>query len=107
MSEATSFFDRVYEVVQAVPAGRVASYGAVARAISGSSSGARTVGWALNALTPDREDCVPWWRIINAQGRISNTGRANAAVEQRARLESEGVVFGPDDRVDMERFAWP
>jgi methylated-DNA-protein-cysteine methyltransferase-like protein len=107
MSEEAPFFDRVYEVVQAIPAGRVASYGAVSRAISGRSSGARTVGWALNALRPDREDRVPWWRVINAQGRISNTGWSDAAEEQRARLEAEGIQFGPDGRVDMDCFGWP
>lgn len=106
-ADELSFFDRVYTVVLAIPPGRVASYGAVSRELTGRSAAARTVGWALNGLPESRLDEVPWWRVINARGRISNSSRPGVAAEQRSRLEAEGVVFGPEGRVDMARFGWP
>ena len=42
------FFQRVYDVVRRIPYGRVTTYGLIAKYL-GSSSSARTVGWALNA----------------------------------------------------------
>ncbi len=46
---------------------------------------------------------MPWWRVINAAGRISN--EFNAAL-QRELLEAEGVQFDERGYVDLERFLW-
>jgi len=64
------FFERVYEAVRAIPRGRVATYGQVARLV-GVPRGARAVGWALRALDPRRARAVPWHRVVGAGGRIS------------------------------------
>jgi methylated-DNA-protein-cysteine methyltransferase-like protein len=96
------FFEQVHALVRCIPAGRVASYGQIARLLD-QPHAARTVGWALQGV-PEGSD-VPWQRVINAAGRISIPDPEGAA-EQRRLLEAEGVVFGPDDRVDMERFGW-
>lgn len=101
------FFERVYTWVEGVPRGRVTTYGAVARALSGGSGAARSVGWALHGLPADRVDRVPWWRVVNAQGRISTSCSIHSAEEQRARLEAEGVAFDASGRIDLERFGWP
>jgi methylated-DNA-protein-cysteine methyltransferase-like protein len=93
-------------VVRCVPAGRVTTYGDVSRALYGHSGAARTVGWALHALSPAEAEVVPWWRVVNARGRISTSCMEHDAGLQRAILESEGVTFGPDDRIDLERFGW-
>ncbi len=94
-------FADVYRVVRLIPKGMVMSYSGVARQC-GRPRSARYVGFALHALlrSPAR-DRVPWWRVINAQGRISNL---YAPEEQRRRLEAEGVVIGDDLRVDMRLF---
>lgn len=97
------FFDKVYRLVSLVPTGRVVSYGQVA-AWLGEPRAARTVGWALHGL-PSGSD-VPWHRVINGQGQISNTRYSDGAVRQRDLLEAEGVVFGADDRADMAIFRW-
>src|SRR5205823_9073725 len=62
------FYHSIYKVVRHIPKGRIATYGLVAR-LAGRPGAARTVGWALSAL-PDDSD-VPWWRVLNAAGRIS------------------------------------
>ena len=98
----SGFHARVYEVVRNVPSGWVVTYGDVATVL-GSPRVARHVGWALSALQdPD----VPWHRVINAKGTISGRGDTGRAVEQRYRLESEGVVFDERGRVDFKRFRW-
>lgn len=91
-------FADVYRVVKLIPRGMVMSYGGVARQC-GSPRSARYVGFALHALPPHTR--VPWWRVINAQGRISNQ---YAPYEQKVRLEMEGVMVGDDLRVDMRLF---
>jgi methylated-DNA-protein-cysteine methyltransferase-like protein len=96
-------WERVYAVVRRVPAGRVATYGQVAR-LAGLGPNARLVGYALHAL-PER--ClVPWHRVINARGEISLTPMGGADVTQRLRLEREGVCFDGRGRVDLSNFGW-
>ena len=53
------FFERVYELVRAIPRGRVATYGQLARLL-GLPRGARAVGWALRGLPRRQERSVPW-----------------------------------------------
>lgn len=96
------FFEQVYALVRCIPPGRVASYGQIARLLA-QPHAARTVGWALRGLAEGSD--VPWQRVINAAGRISLSDPQGAAM-QRRRLEAEGVLFGPDDRVDLDRFGW-
>jgi methylated-DNA-protein-cysteine methyltransferase related protein len=89
-------------VVAAIPAGRVASYGQVA-ALAGLPGRARLVGRVLShAPEPGPEATLPWQRVVNARGEISLTGAA--ALEQRSRLEAEGIVFTPAGRIDLRRF---
>jgi methylated-DNA-protein-cysteine methyltransferase-like protein len=64
---------------------------------------ARLVGYALHALRRSAGDDVPWWRVINAVGRISN---AYEPVLQRELLEAEGVEVDANERVDLTRFLW-
>lgn len=96
-----NFFQKVYEAVKTIPRGKVCSYGQVAL-MTGHPGAARQVGWALSSL-PTKND-VPWHRVINAQGRVSLKGRGEIADVQKLILESEGVVFDINDKVDMEEF---
>ena len=97
------FYHRIYRIVRHIPKGRVATYGIVAR-LAGRPGAARTVGWALSALPEDSD--VPWWRVINAAGRISLAGE-HSAVLQRALLLREGVRFAPGGAVNLGSFGWP
>lgn len=100
-----SFFERVYVVVSRIPRGKVASYGQIA-AMLGHPRAARTVGWALNALTSTTAEEVPWQRVINSAGRISISRADMDAALQRALLEEEGIAFDERGDVDMRRFGW-
>lgn len=100
-----SFYEAVYRVVQEVPAGKVATYGQIA-AILGSPRAARAVGYALAALTEARSHVVPWQRIINREGSISTRGDIIRGEVQRKLLESEGIVFQADGRIDLTQYLW-
>lgn len=107
MSESPpSFFARAIEMIKQIPYGEVTTYGQIAVLISGSVRGARAVGYALAALSDEEAKVVPWWRVINAYGRISNSNSRLHATRQRELLEEEGVIFGEDDRVDLARYGW-
>jgi len=91
-------------VVARIPPGRVASYGQVAT-LAGLPGHARLVGYALHGLPS--ESALPWHRVVNAQGRISQRSEPGpAAGLQRHLLEEEGVQFDERDRIDLRRYGW-
>jgi methylated-DNA-protein-cysteine methyltransferase-like protein len=96
------YYDDVYTLVKRIPPGNVSTYGRIAQ-LTPVPRGARGVGWALAGLSPDQAHMVPWWRVINAAGRISNDH--NAAL-QRELLEAEGIVFDERGYVDLGRYLW-
>lgn len=101
-----SLYPRYYDVVRRIPAGRVATYGTIAR-VAGRPGAARQVGYALAALGEGHDD-VPWHRVINARGRISDRGDPSGSARvQRILLEDEGVVFDARGRIDLAAFGWP
>jgi methylated-DNA-protein-cysteine methyltransferase-like protein len=74
-------YQRIYAVVAQVPRGRVATYGQIAR-MADMPRHARLVGYALHALLANNK--LPWHRIVNAQGQISQRGDGGvAAATQR------------------------
>jgi methylated-DNA-protein-cysteine methyltransferase related protein len=93
-------FNEIYRVVRLIPKGRVMSYSGVARQC-GYPRAARQVGYAMFGLPHALSGKVPWWRVINAQGRISN---AYGPEEQRRRLADEGVAVSDAMRVDMRKY---
>lgn len=82
-------FKRVYEATRLVPRGTVTSYGDIAKRAGLSRGAARVVGWALKAL-PEHTD-VPWQRVVNRAGFLTIINPRLDALEQRHRLEAEGV----------------
>jgi len=94
---------RIWQVVAAIPEGKVATYGAVAQK-AGLTRAARRVGRALRGLPPETR--IPWHRVINARGRISLPTGSTAHNTQRQRLEAEGVCFRSNGSIDLTRFGW-
>src|ERR1700752_5191129 len=88
---------RIERAIRAIPRGKVSTYGAVARA-AGFPGAARQV-----AATLRRGFGLPWQRVLGAGGAIKLTG--DSAMEQRLRLEAEGVRFR-GRRVDMKVCEW-
>jgi alkylated DNA nucleotide flippase Atl1 len=88
---------RIEAVIRAIPKGRVSTYGGVARA-AGFPGAARLVARVLN-----RGFGLPWQRVLGAGGEIKLRG--DSAIEQRLRLEAEGVRFR-GRKVDMKAHEW-
>ena len=99
--QATSLSAQVYALVCACPAGRVTTYGALAKAV-GYPRGARMVGWIMNE-TPEG---VPAQRVINSKGELSGSWAFGSPDLMRQLLENEGIVFSADGRVDLKRYGW-
>ena len=66
----------------------------------------RWVGNAMNAVSGSESTATPWQRVINSKGTISLPEGSRAAIEQRARLEQEGVAFNEAGRVDFNIVGW-
>ena len=95
-------YTKYYAVIRAIPEGRVMTYGDVAT-VAGHPRWARRVGYALSSLN---DKTVPWWRVINAQGRISlGKGRGHEAADlQRHLLEAEGVYIDLMGAIDLQDY---
>lgn len=93
--------DLIYEilsVVEEIPAGKVASYGQIARLI----------GWDKNSRLVEKVLSMaefygkyPCHRVVNHAGRTAPGWR-----EQRELLKDEGVEFKANGCVDMKRHQW-
>lgn len=88
----------ILSVVEEIPAGKVATYGQIARLI-GREKNARLVGRVLS--NAECYGTYPCHRVVNHAGRT-----APGWTEQRLLLEAEGVAFREDGLVDMKRFLW-
>lgn len=94
----TPFNEQVYSIVEKIPCGMVVSYAQIAWML-GRPRGARLVGWAMRNC-PEH---LPWQRVVKADGTIADGGHPEI---RRALLETEGVPFLPDGRVDMKSCLW-
>lgn len=93
-----TFQQDVYSVVDAIPLGRVVTYGQIA-GLLGKPQCSRMVGQAMHNVP--RELHLPCHRVVNSQGRL-----APCWVEQRTLLEAEGVKFRRNGCVDMKVSRW-
>ena len=98
----TDLQEIIWQVVAAIPLGKVASYGQVAK-IAGFPSHARFVGYTLRNLP--KGTTLPWYRVVNAQGKIAFPKDSEAYKRQRALLEAEGVVF-VNGKISFSSFGW-
>lgn len=97
-----SYRERVYEIVRAIPRGRVMTYGQIAELL-GQGYTPRTVGYVMHAADTEK---IPWQRVINSQGACS-TGKMTLPVNlQQKILEDEGVNFNEKGRCDLKNYLW-
>jgi len=92
---------RVYALVRACPAGRVTTYGWLAKTV-GYPRGARMAGWFMN----ESPEGVPAQRVINSKGELSGSWAFGSHDLMRQLLEAEGIMFSADGRVDLKRYGW-
>jgi methylated-DNA-protein-cysteine methyltransferase-like protein len=95
--QSSSMRLKIEQVIRAIPRGKVSTYGVVAK-LAGFPGAARMVARILR-----RGFGLPWQRVLGAGGAIKLTG--DSAIEQRLRLEAEGVRFR-GRKVDMRACEW-
>jgi methylated-DNA-protein-cysteine methyltransferase related protein len=94
---------RIIAAIKRIPRGKVCTYGGVAD-VAGLPRRARLVGTVLRQTPASRG--VPWFRVINASGRISFPVGSDGYARQRKQLESEGIDL-VGGRVNLDRYGWP
>ena len=90
------------EIVRRIPAGKVATYGQIAR-LAGMPRCARMVGYALADC---RDPGLPCHRVVGRDGHLSDAFQPLGKDSHRMLLEMEGVPFRPDGTVDLEKCLW-
>ena len=95
-------FEKIYEVVKSIPKGKVATYGQVAL-LAGNPRWARVVGYALH-VNPD-PGTIPCHRVVNREGKVAPGFAFGGEDVQRKLLESEGIVFEPNGRINLEKYS--
>jgi methylated-DNA-protein-cysteine methyltransferase related protein len=93
---------QIWKTVQAVPFGKVASYGQIAD-LAGLPGRARLVGKSLG-LAPHSMQ-LPWYRILRSSGQLAFEKGSAQAEKQKGLLQQEEVVVF-NNRVKLKDFGW-
>ena len=89
---------RILSLVGEVPAGKVVTYGQIAKLI-GEENHSRLVGKVLSNASCYGD--FPCHRVVNHNGRL-----APGFERQEALLKSEGVTFRDNGHVDLKKHQW-
>ena len=101
-----SHYVQIWKTVQLIPHGKVACYGQIAD-LAGLPGRARLVGKALGKVPESgwQKKEVPWYRVINSQGKISFPVGSEFFEKQKQLLQDEQVVVN-GVRVKLNDFQW-
>ncbi|MFW5755255.1 MAG: MGMT family protein [Tangfeifania sp.] len=100
----SDFFEKVYEVVKLIPAGRVTSYGAIAKYL-GAAGSARMVGWAMNA-SHSHAEFVPAHRVVNRNGLLTGKHHFDTPDAMEELLENEGLKVKNNKIINFKDRFW-
>jgi methylated-DNA-[protein]-cysteine S-methyltransferase len=95
-----NFSDSVYEMTSLIPMGKVATYGAIAKAI-GFPGAAQAVGQALGANR--NPIVVPCHRVVRADGRLGGYSGGEGPATKAKLLAREGVPVSAG-RINLSRY---
>lgn len=98
-----NYFDLVFQVVKLIPEGKVTSYGAIANYL-GLKSGARMVGYAMNASHSQAN--IPAHRVVNRNGLLTGKHHFGNADEMERLLKLEGINVTDDKIQNFENHFW-
>ncbi|MFI8355437.1 MGMT family protein [Streptomyces cyaneofuscatus] len=103
-AELPEYAERVLDVADLIPAGRVMTYGDVAEWLG--DGGPRQVGRAMALYG----SAVPWWRVVRADGALLPGHELRALDHYRAEgtplRETSRQADGHLPRLDMRRARW-
>lgn len=114
---STDHTERILTLIRQIPAGKVATYGQIAK-LAGIPRNARQVGAVLRNL---HDNSVPWFRVVNSKGQISGRKKSEFTVHDTAKLESEAsdcesiqrqaleeenIVFDSRGSIPLDIYGW-
>jgi O-6-methylguanine DNA methyltransferase len=98
----SGFTSRVQSVVAAIPKGKVATYGQVAK-LAGAPGAARAVGMCMRHNKDTK--AVPCHRVVGSTGKLTGYAYGDGLATKKKMLEKEGVKF-KNDSVDLSVSGW-
>ena len=103
VAKISDFTKKVMEQIRQIPEGKIATYKQIA-GLAGKPQGSRGVAWILHSCSTLYK--LPWHRVLNSKGSISFDKNSRNYRQQKKRLESEGVVFSAEGRLNLLKFQW-
>ncbi len=104
MEELPEYAERVLEVAEQIPPGRVMTYGDVAEWLG--EGGPRQVGRVMSLYG----GAVPWWRVVRSDGTLLPGHELRALTQYRTEgtplREAPRSAEGHVPRLDMRRARW-
>lgn len=97
-----SLREEIWQWVAAIPPGRVATYGQIAR-LCGFPRHARYVGTTLKHLP--KGTTLPWFRVLRGTGELAFAPGGAAWKRQKALLEAQGVLMR-GMKVPLKSYQW-
>lgn len=86
--------DELFEIVRCIPMGAAVGYGVIGRLLIPPVSGLIAGKWMFQCPAGSE---IPWWRVVGGDGSLKIAKVSpELALEQRKRLEREGVEFEGD-----------
>jgi methylated-DNA-protein-cysteine methyltransferase-like protein len=102
LSQTQKSYQKIFKTVNAIPVGKVASYGQIAD-LSGLPGRARLVGKSLGHIP--KGESVAWHRVLRSNGQIAFPKGSEQALKQIGLLQEDGIaVF--NNRVKLSSFGW-
>jgi len=102
LSDEPTDKERIWQVISMIPAGSVATYGQIA-ALAELPGRARLVGHLLSQLPKNSR--LPWFRVVNASGKISLPPGSAFYEKQKQKLQDEGIVL-LKGRLSLAKYRW-
>lgn len=97
----THFTERVVQIIQSIPAGKVMTYGQIAT-LAGNRRGARQVARILHSMSKKHQ--LPWHRVINAKGEIVISDTEGTLTQKELLLQEGVLVLGNKIRLEDYRY---
>jgi methylated-DNA-protein-cysteine methyltransferase related protein len=97
--------EQVIKLVNQIPAGKVSTFGEIAKQIQDHKISAQMVGWILSGMKSEEWELCPWYRVVNKEGYISSLKLGTKGMVQKQTLLGEGYTLN-EDNVDMQKHFW-
>lgn len=98
----TLFTERVLNIIQSIPMGKVMTYGQIAT-LAGNKRGARQVVRILHSMSKKHQ--LPWHRVINAKGEVAIKDDEGASVQKELLLQ-EGIQLTLTGKINLKEYRY-